>query len=162
MEPLWRPLATSQQLSRIFQTDSMMMMMMMMIPKQFSSPKLQSLSTTKTPKNEYKKDNKKEEEKNNSSPEELSSSSSSLSSLLSSLSSLLSLSLWFVVRLKSFNSPFKKNSATNSLGYTTLFSYPPLFFLCFLLSSFIRNLFTPFPQEAQIARTRGKEVIKRV
>jgi hypothetical protein len=119
----------------------MMMMMMMMIPKQqFSSPKLQqSLSTTKTPKNEYKKDNKKEEEKNNSSPEELSSSSSSLSSLLSSLSSLLSLSLSDVLcGVKIFQRSLTKNSATNSLGYTTLTSYPALSLLfCFYPKSLL-------------------------
>ena len=135
----------------------------MMIPKQqFSSPKLQSLSTTKTPKNEYKKDNKKEEEKNNSSPEELSSSSSSLSSLLSSLSSLLSLSLWFVVRLKSFNSPLKKKFCNKQFRvYNPIFLSASLFSVWLLFcSSFIQNLFTPFPVEAHSIRahTRGKEV----
>jgi hypothetical protein len=139
------------------------MMMMMMIPKQqFSSPKLQqSLSTTKTPKNEYKKDNKKEQEKNNSSPEELSSSS------LSSLSSVLSLSLsFFVVRLKNhfqrkFSPLLKKSCNKQFRVYNPIFLSASLFSVWLLFcSSFIQNLFTPFPVEAHSIRahTRGKEV----
>ena len=71
----------------------------------------------------------------------------------------LSLSLSDVLcGVKIFQRSLTKNSATNSLGYTTLTSYPALSSLRFV---FIQNLYFLYPQARIRAYTGGKEVRER-
>ena len=84
--------------------------------------------------------------------------SSHLCLLLRLLCLLFSLSLSDVLcGVKIFQRSLTKNSATNSLGYTTLTSYPALSSRFF----FIQNLYFLYPQARIRAYTRGKEVRER-
>ena len=126
----------------------------MMMKQQFSSPKLQQ-----SPFRGHRKMNTKKTTKKRSVREQLLFRRKALIFVffVFFVFSSLSLSLSDVLcGLKIVQRSLTKNSATNSLGYTTLTSYPALFSFFF-----IQNLYFLYPQARIRAHTRGKEVRER-